>query len=387
MKKGTAKTAALLLCAAALFTSCGAGDSGKTKDYNQMFNQRWYNQSCASEDAIYFVSDYKLMFYDIASGITAPLCAKPECSHDTSDCNAYYNGSGLSMYDGKLYWVQQTSAGCDIVCENPDGTGRMTVRSVENGVAGEELFGAGGMNPETAFHRGNVFYALTVGDISQGEQTTFAAVTQTKLTGSDGAAVIYRNDDMSQISIKPHGDSVYMFALGKDNSTLEIYRHDIQSGEGEVLYSGACPIAEQSGNFRAVVFDDMIMLVSNAGVYQYEFANSSLNELYKLDTEADSYYPCGIADGYVICGRSSGSSYSVRTIDFDGGVISDTTISHPDIDENLIYFPIGIQGDTVYIVASMWSNATPYVVLFDVDARSGEYSVLWSNKDDVDTAN
>ena len=89
----------------------------------------------------------------------------------------------------------------------------------------------------------------------------------------------------------------------------------------------------------------------------------------------------------MICGRSNGSSYSVRTIDFDGGVISDTTISHPDIDENLIYFPIGIQGDTIYIVASMWSNATPYVVLFDVDARSGEYSVLWSNKDGVDTAN
>ena len=46
-----------------------------------------------------------LYYYDTATGTSGPLCAKPDCAHDTKDCFAYTGqGASLSYYDGKLYW-------------------------------------------------------------------------------------------------------------------------------------------------------------------------------------------------------------------------------------------------------------------------------------------
>lgn len=80
-----------------------------------------YSGICETEDTIFFFpynstftgrSDAKvciLYFTDLASGVTLPLCSKPECSHTDDTCNAYLADSGqvygLRIYDGKLYWL------------------------------------------------------------------------------------------------------------------------------------------------------------------------------------------------------------------------------------------------------------------------------------------
>lgn len=54
-----------------------------------------------------------LMYYDTQSGKSVPLCSRPNCSHDNTECNAYFNRAGetgdyfdrsfIQYYDGNVY--------------------------------------------------------------------------------------------------------------------------------------------------------------------------------------------------------------------------------------------------------------------------------------------
>lgn len=54
-----------------------------------------------------------LMYYDVESGQCVPLCNRPNCSHDDTECNAYFNRAGeagdyfdrtfIQYYDGSVY--------------------------------------------------------------------------------------------------------------------------------------------------------------------------------------------------------------------------------------------------------------------------------------------
>ena len=94
-----------------------------------------FRTMCESEDAYYFqlTSDSFIRYYDKVSDITGVLCARPECMHTTSNCNAYANVSrGLMWYDNKLYWAQNSkdNTNIELLCMNPDGTNRQLVQSL-----------------------------------------------------------------------------------------------------------------------------------------------------------------------------------------------------------------------------------------------------------------
>ena len=66
-------------------------------------------------------------FYEIEEGTGGKLCAKPECTHDTKDCNAYigdlaspsgYYGGTLQAYDGMLYYIGEAGT---LYRMKPDG--------------------------------------------------------------------------------------------------------------------------------------------------------------------------------------------------------------------------------------------------------------------------
>lgn len=74
---------------------------------------------------------------DLATGISGPLCSKPECTRTDRSCNAY----GLSMYDGRIYWVEYVygSRSYRIVSAAPDGTAQTTVRILDQDVVSKAM--------------------------------------------------------------------------------------------------------------------------------------------------------------------------------------------------------------------------------------------------------
>ena len=85
---------------ALLLTLCGCG--GKTEADADLDNDRGLSagtitQLCEIGDTLYYAmwngTTYLLYYFEKPSGISGPLCGKPECQHTDKDCNAYVEGS------------------------------------------------------------------------------------------------------------------------------------------------------------------------------------------------------------------------------------------------------------------------------------------------------
>ncbi len=141
----------LTVCIAAallfLLTACKTASSiGHTEEFNsdQVLVQYDHNPAythlgaefCKAGDIVYFTRssllgrrDRYIAYADLESGMSGPLCAKPECDHTNKACNAYVYGSlaeGLSYYDGRIYWTAADPQGFHVFSSAPDGTDRQT---------------------------------------------------------------------------------------------------------------------------------------------------------------------------------------------------------------------------------------------------------------------
>ena len=63
---------------------------------------RYQNRFAENNGIVYFENSYSMigekadlmMYCELSTGISGPLCGKPECTHDNPDCNLV-NGAGL----------------------------------------------------------------------------------------------------------------------------------------------------------------------------------------------------------------------------------------------------------------------------------------------------
>ena len=99
-----------------------------------------------------------LFYYEFETGESGFLCGKPDCMHNTQDCNAFFvSAEGLGAYDGKLYVMWHD----EVYRLNPDGTGRERIKdlTVRNSVTGKlegTLLPYG--SSEFHLHHGRIYY-------------------------------------------------------------------------------------------------------------------------------------------------------------------------------------------------------------------------------------
>ena len=109
-----------------------------------------YYESSALKEGVYL----NLIFF-APSGQKEffPLCGKPNCLHDSSDCNAY-NGFGFGYYEGHFYsTVPNVFDGCiDVVRMNLDGTDHKVVTKIDT---------PDGNRFQSKVHRGKMYILLS----------------------------------------------------------------------------------------------------------------------------------------------------------------------------------------------------------------------------------
>lgn len=73
-----------------------------------------------------------ILYMDHGSDVGIKLCGRPDCTHETTDCNAYVKGgSHLTYHDGYLYAIsggyddQDDNENCKLIRMDPDGTDRV----------------------------------------------------------------------------------------------------------------------------------------------------------------------------------------------------------------------------------------------------------------------
>ncbi|MCR5636250.1 MAG: hypothetical protein K6F76_03600 [Clostridiales bacterium] len=105
-----------------------AGEYSFTPGQDDDICLSFYNNIAVAEGGYYFTTfeHHMLYYFDKATKKVVPVCNRPECSHDSTDCNAYIGEiqhyPGLWYYDGKLYVLGYKSGIMGLYTVSKDGS-------------------------------------------------------------------------------------------------------------------------------------------------------------------------------------------------------------------------------------------------------------------------
>ncbi len=193
-----------------------------------------------------------MMYYDINLGQKVPLCNRPDCRHDSKDCNAYYmaimnpadgihySTNYVQFYDGSLYVIgYDEEEYVNLYKISEDGSSREYSTALfkadftpSDGVVSRDS--REWSTPEVCIHRGYVYFI----DLRETEKK----LRRVKI-GESEAEVVYENESQSEVyRILPYGDYVFFQAAGVLGEEAEwdgnIYAYDIRSGEIQMVKKG-----------------------------------------------------------------------------------------------------------------------------------------------------
>ena len=246
MKKAMLLGIALLL----LLTGCerAPGQGSLDSDRNTIHYELTFKDVCATEDTVYFRCNQLVHYYDKESGVSGVLCGKAECEHSTapdSSCNAYVgNVKGMSLYGGRLYWMNDKS----ISSMAPDGTDHRTERAISL-----ELF-ASQRGMGAVFHRGYMYLWIKNCSVEDGAEIIRLDVAAIPLDSEEEATLIYSHKLGTYasvwdpvITIQAYGDDLYILenlavrSEGREDAYPTVYdfsilRYSAKTGEVDTLY-------------------------------------------------------------------------------------------------------------------------------------------------------
>lgn len=219
-------------------------------DFDNRFG-RVYEGLVETDEVYYWLSvDSGFVYYVEKDGNgAAPLCGKPNCMHeldtDKGNCNANTKKylPGLSLYDGKLYFVSTDRSNpqyCCALCRmDPDGTNHERVFFIDTSDYAIQRFW---------IHRGIVFVAAYTNIVKDGVPLVSICLLCGNLNGTGIAPVLERLYPADECGwplffMKFYGNTAF-FAVSacspSDSTALnEIYEYDIDSGAVTERYSAA----------------------------------------------------------------------------------------------------------------------------------------------------
>ncbi len=257
----------------------------------------WYSELDGSRD------NY-IMYTDKKTGAVMPLCGKPECTHDSSSCNANIGGDALrlQMYDGALYCVMSGS----VLRMEPDGTKRETVCTVD-----WKIINLYTNDPFVQIHRGYLYYFGSTYDVENGEKVWTASVTACALDGSETFRVFekkYSDEDSAtpRVNVRFIGNDMYIMVTHQKYNEgfyyADLFKWDVKTRQVEALYTEPFPDGTVPFNFDCMpVSGDGIYFgawnnsippsseeyVPDFSVMKYSFETKSIVSVMKLEGDVD----------------------------------------------------------------------------------------------------
>ncbi len=239
---------------------------------------------CVTEDTIYFYWDGHLLFTDKGTGITLPLCGKPECTHTDRSCNAYIGGevAGLRVYDGKLYWIED---GQNVMRMGLDGTAHESVTSLDPSLR-TQISG----DATWVIHRGYLYVAGGNAVVTAGQTGCSFIVYAQPLDGGEGFTILDGTGPgggTQYCGLKPAGNELYIM-------TYSFTYKDPEKREGIIKYVNYYKWDSKTRRVERLYTQDENSPV-NLNTYEYCFP---------LPVPGDGLYFCCIEhaeDDSVVC--------------------------------------------------------------------------------------
>lgn len=196
-----------------------------------------------SEEGYYFltynVGGTTLKYFDDAAKRTIAVCAKPDCTHDNSDCNAFFSMDYLSLpvyyYKGYIYMVRVDGGMAKVVRIQKDGSKREDVA---------DLFANDGVTSISMVFHDDCIYAYDHLGHTASDEVGKEVIKKIDLkTGQSEEAFSYEGKNAAISGARSFGDKLFFkiltYSLDRDkgeiNESFLLYCYDYGTGNAEVI--------------------------------------------------------------------------------------------------------------------------------------------------------
>ena len=196
-----------------------------------------------SEEGYYFltydVDGTTLKYFDDATHRTIAVCAKPDCTHDNSDCNAFFSMDYLSSpvyyYKGYIYMVRVDGGMAKVVRIQKDGSKREDVA---------DLFANDGVTSISMVFHDDCIYAYDHLGHTASDEVGKEVIKKIDLkTAQSEEAFSYEGKNAAISGARSFGDKLFFkiltYSLDRDkgeiNESFLLYCYDYATGNAEVI--------------------------------------------------------------------------------------------------------------------------------------------------------
>lgn len=196
-----------------------------------------------SEEGYYFltydVDGTTLKYFDDATHRTIAVCAKPDCTHDNSDCNAFFSMDYLSLpvyyYKGYIYMVRVDGGMAKVVRIQKDGSKREDVA---------DLFANDGVTSISMVFHDDCIYAYDHLGHTASDEVGKEVIKKIDLkTGQSEEAFSYEGKNAAISGARSFGDKLFFkiltYSLDRDkgeiNESFLLYCYDYATGNAQVI--------------------------------------------------------------------------------------------------------------------------------------------------------
>lgn len=299
---------ALLLVFIMLFALAACGKDSVADGIGATYNREFVHATspaqvaCATEDTVYFVPwlGERIYYIDKATGISGPLCGKPECGHNDTSCNAYFNDVyGMGIDDGSLYVLVAEVGRYVIYSVMLDGTDRQEVRDVD-----QKIVPSGTSNQHMVVDMQTMYMICVKTEIIGGEPICSFFISALPLDPNEDPFVVLDREtrvneaSYNHIAAQPYGDTLYIVTDEHAYDSTEgadaaydvsgVYRHDLTVMRWDVEARELTTLYFEESSLLDIfpelwVEDDGIVLW---GIFTYEGGTSWDWNLYKYVFES-----------------------------------------------------------------------------------------------------
>ena len=363
----------------------GLGDGGtRDIDADRSFSHPQV-LACEAKETVYTVVQnrdstgtlFQLLYYfDKTTGISGPLCGKPECRHNDQDCNAYLTNGGvysLTSYDGRLYWIISWEGAGRLYSEAYDGTDRQVVRNLNDGIFEwpSEI---------AQLHRGYAYMTSRFGTIVDGEEQDITRIVAYPLYSEEEGFVIL-DEGINYLSIRTQLYEDHMFILTVDESLGDVIRTtfrkwNIETHEWETLFDGEVSFWP-GGDFWVTedgfFLDGTVSGSYTTDVYFYDYSTGEFETRFSFTGEGLRRSAFG--DGLFVTRFNRGLEVGIVAQDMEGHIVfeGDYDVSNWPLANVSPLFFAGADEKNLYF---NWSGR--YMVVIPLDGS--EPVIVWNGE-------
>ena len=277
-------------------------------------------------------------YTELGSGVNYAFCAKPECTHDSKDCQAYSTNSTISYYDGNFYYLSPVPSRSPaypgqeetVIIKRPaDGSAQTVAKYVHD----DEVYSSHNGSFESRFiHRGFYYRIGSQNIVVDSVPKKQFYILSCPISFEKDFQVLYEEEytGSETLYVRAVGSSIYILTYRSEQGTYDtlLRRFDTAANTLETLYSSS----ERSNIYDLHVESDGTIYISaginGEGCGIYRLKDRALEKLYgNPKTPPAGIFICnGVT---VSITNYNPETYSWNTIirDFEGKVLYEGELS------------------------------------------------------------